>query len=383
MSTKEATARIVFLRSNPIKPDPRVEKEANSLLKAGHKVMAVAWNRELRDHPKFGYIHLENGQMPIRWFNQKAAFGGGMRNLLPLVFFQVMLLCWLCKHIRKYDCIHACDFDTVLPAWIISKLFRKRLVYDVFDYYVEAFTVPKMLSSLIEAIDIFIMNTVDTVIITNESRLQQIKKSKPKHVVIIHNSPKQPNFSINEKKLKRIKPIFTYVGILQPGRLLLEILEVFKKKTEWELHIGGFGILEKTIEEAARQYDNIHFYGRIPYHSVLELEAKSDILFAVYDPCVPNHKYSSPNKLYEAMMLGKPIIVSKGTGIDQIVDEQNIGLSIHYNGEEFEAAATSLLKMNDLKKLKERSTAIYHTHYSWELMEQRLTDLYGNFKKTS
>lgn len=376
--------RVVFLRSNPIKPDPRVEKEADSLLKAGHLVMAVAWNREIKHHPRSGYIHLENGDMPIRWFNRRANFGGGMKNLLPLFLFQIMIFCWLIKHFRKYDSIHACDFDTVLPAWLVAKLFRKNIIYDVFDYYVDAFSVPEKFKSLIETVDIFIMNTVDTVIITNESRLNQISKSKPKNLVIIHNSPKRTSSLFNNnKEICNQKPIFTYVGILQPGRLIMEIIEVFKKRKDWELHIGGFGSLEKFVREAAEHYRNIHFYGRIPYDQVLQMESRSDILFAIYDPSVPNHKYSSPNKLYEAMMLGKPLIVSKGTGIDQVVDEQEIGASINYKAHEFEAAAEKLLEMKDLDMMKVRCTEIYNSQYSWEIMEKRLTDLYKNLKKTS
>ena len=37
--------RIVFCRSNPIAPDPRVEKEARALRQAGHEVVVVGWDR--------------------------------------------------------------------------------------------------------------------------------------------------------------------------------------------------------------------------------------------------------------------------------------------------------------------------------------------------
>ena len=53
----------------------------------------------------------------------------------------------------------------------------------------------------------------------------------------------------------------------------------------------------------------------IDYESALELYAKCDLMFALYDPAIPNHRYSAPNKVYEAMLLGKPIIVAEGTGV--------------------------------------------------------------------
>ncbi len=38
--------KVVMTVSNPFKPDPRVYKEAKSLVKTGHKVIILAWVRE-------------------------------------------------------------------------------------------------------------------------------------------------------------------------------------------------------------------------------------------------------------------------------------------------------------------------------------------------
>lgn len=52
---------------------------------------------------------------------------------------------------------------------------------------------------------------------------------------------------------------------------------------------------------------------------------------AIYDPKVPNHRYAAPNKFYEALMLGKPIVMAKNTGFDEIIEENNIGCLIEYS----------------------------------------------------
>jgi len=375
--------RIVFTRSNPILPDPRVEKEANSLLKFGHKVMALGWNRNLKINKKYSQINLENGHMPIRWFNIKAEYGRGISNLLPIVRFQFMLIGWLFKHHKKYDCIHACDFDTVLPAWIASKLFRKKLIYDIFDYYVDTFRVPKRIKPFIKLIDTKIINSADSVIITNESRLKQISNSKPKRLVIIHNSPKL-NYSlkINGGPGQKNSHKFAFVGTLSKNRLINEILDVFINTPKWELHIGGFGLLEEEVKWASKQYSNIYYYGRVSYDEVLKIESDCNILFAVYNPSESNHKYSSPNKLYEAMMLGKPIIVAKGTGIDVLVKQNGIGKVIDYSGNEFKKAAEELLADKDnFDSISKKGQRLYKEHFSWDIMEQRLRQLYDSLDK--
>ncbi|NOU95108.1 glycosyltransferase [Paenibacillus sp. LMG 31456] len=373
---------IIILRSNPILPDPRVEKEANTLLGLGYKVKILAWNRRsLNNREIYGEIKVKNGTLPIRWFNVNASFGNGMKNFLPLLFFQIFLIGWLIKHRKDYDFIHACDFDTVIPAWFCSKLFNKKYVYDIFDYYVDAFHVPNFLKSKVEKIDIFMINSADAVIIANESRKEQISKSRPKKLYIIHNSPDISDVIDNKEhgvmfsNTQKLK--FAYIGILCAGRLLKEILEIFQEHQEWELHIGGFGPYEQHIKSIADSNDNIFYYGRIPYEKVIEIERKCDILFAIYDPDVPNHKYSSPNKLYEAMMLGKPIIVAKGTGIDETVQNFEIGKAIDYNGESFEQAITEMFEERDnWRCMKHRTQILYNKHYAWEIMNTRLEELY-------
>ena len=52
--------------------------------------------------------------------------------------------------------------------------------------------------------------------------------------------------------------------------------------------------------------------------------------FALYDPKVPNHKYASPNKLFEAMMCEKPILTNYGTIMAQIVEKENCGVLADY-----------------------------------------------------
>lgn len=365
---------IALLRSNPVAPDPRVQKEAGTLVRAGHTVYVVCWDRT-RTLPIVQPMPLEGGVATIFRGGPQCTFGGGLSNIFKLVRFQIYLLFWLLSHRRGIDAIHAADFDTAIPAYIISRLFRKRFIYDIYDYYIDAFNVPNKLKPLIEKIDIYLINAADATIITNESRISQIKKSTPKRLVILHNSP--PSRESTNNSLASNRPTFAYIGVLTPGRLLTEIMNVFAKRKDWDLQIAGFGPLENEIRAYSEKFPNIKFYGRVSYETSLALSSQADILFATYDPNVPNHKFSSPNKLYEAMMLAKPLIVCNGTGIDDLVQEERIGLSIDYDALAFEAAADELIKDDSLREsMGTRAHSLFETKYSWDIMENRLTLLY-------
>ena len=118
------------------------------------------------------------------------------------------------------------------------------------------------------------------------------------------------------------------------------------------------------------------------YNDVLSLESECDILFATYDPKIKNHKYSAPNKVYEAMALGKPIIVCKNTGIDELVDQNKIGITIEYNAKDFIKKLDLLLEDSKaIKNMNLTAKKMYTEKYNWKIMEKRLIDAYNELLK--
>jgi len=369
-------------RSNPIYPDPRVEKELNTLLACGYELKVLAWERNAgKDIEKRDVVSIENGQVPLELFHKEALFGRGIINFWSLLLFQLFLLKKLILYRKEYDVVHACDFDTVIPAFVVSKVLRKKYVYDVFDYYVDAFRVPAILKPVIECLDIQMINQADAVIVVNESRIEQIRKSVPKSLWVIHNSPDRyplassgfvPMGSAN-KKLK-----FVYVGVLSTSRFLLEIADVISKFKDAELHIGGFGDLESRFRELSMEHSNIFFYGKLDYHSALTLAGHCDVMLALYNPIVPNHRFTSPNKLYEAMLLKKPIIVAEHTGIDDIVVANHTGFVIAYDKPSLTILMEQLLHTNPnvFQEMGIRAHRLYIEKYAWSIMGERLISLY-------
>ena len=70
---------IVILRSNPVDPDSRVEKEANSLIKAGYDVIIVAWDRVSNYTINESFLELEVGRARVYRLGIRASFGEGKK----------------------------------------------------------------------------------------------------------------------------------------------------------------------------------------------------------------------------------------------------------------------------------------------------------------
>jgi glycosyltransferase involved in cell wall biosynthesis len=368
---------IVIVRSNPVNPDSRVEKEASALDKAGYDVKILAWDRDYKYSRKATSLKMDKREIKIIRFGIPASYGEGFKNLYSFIRFQIKVLQWLIINRNEYHAIHACDFDTAFTAFVCSKIINKIMVFDIFDYL---FTKPqgnfRTFKRFISYLQRIIINNSNGTIICTEKRKEQIVGTTPSKLVVIHNSP--PKISqfkpmhLNEEKIKIV-----YVGILQDYRFLKEIAAVVTTKNECELHIGGFGKYEEYFKELSKKNSNIIFYGKLSYEDTLNLEKNCDIMTAIYDPNIDNHYYAAPNKFYEALMLGKPLIMVYGTGMSEIVKEYDIGELIDFDIKSFEHALDSLIaRKNEWKDISAKMVKLYDQKYNWNSMEKKLTMFY-------
>jgi glycosyltransferase involved in cell wall biosynthesis len=369
--------RLVICRSNPIAPDPRVEKEARTLSQAGYQVTLLGWDRSasLPQHDLLDGLHIT--RLPIR-----AEYASGMHNLPDLLRWQWGLLQWLVRHRREYDLIHACDFDTVPPALLCRSLYGKKVIYDIFDFYADHLRLtPGWIKNAIRAIDLRAIGRADAVILADNSRWEQIRGSNPRRCTIVYNTPEELTLKEQPASVSTQKPgslRVVYVGLLQVERGLFELFTVMRRHPEWALDLAGFGGDQVRLVELAQGMPNVHWHGRISYHHALQLSTSADVLIATYDPAIPNHRYSSPNKVFEAMLLGKPIIVAQDTNMDLIIQQADCGLVVPYG--DISALESALLCLQSDPELRQRlgqnARQAYDSTYSWKIMQDRLLSVY-------
>ena len=377
--------RVILLRSNPVNPDPPVEKAALALLRAGYTVTIIGWDRDADYALKKDLIQISDYKAEVVRFGIKAQFSGGIKkNLFPLCHFLKRLRSWLVKNKATYDIIHAFDFDTGFIASRYARKFKKKLVYHILDYYVDSHGLRNtVLENPILRLENSVINYADATIICTEKRKEQIAGSAPKHLAVIHNTPSAAQIRHCDNKTKqndRIKIV--YVGILEPSRLLVEIADAVSQNSSIELHVGGFGVLKDFFIEKSNTCENIYYYGRLTYDHTLSLENECDIMLAIYDPAIENHRFAAPNKFYEGLMLGKPVIMVRGTGMSEVVEDNSIGELIEYSKEGFIDGVNRLIERKDEwhligNKMKE----IYQNQYCWDEMERRLWGLYDTLEE--
>ena len=378
-SVKSNRQRVLICRSNPIAPDPRLEKVALTLSGAGYVVKLLGWDRtgELPESEQVAGVDCYRLRI-------MAAFGSGMGNFGPLMRWQWGLLRWMIRNKDEFDLIHACDFDTVLPALFCKWIFGKKVIYDIFDFYADHLrATPKWVKGLIRAADRWAIQKVNGLILTDEARLEQIGNIRPAHWTVIYNTPQDLKENIKTQVSPQTSTVLrlVYVGLLQVERGLLDVLSILKDHPNLQLDLAGFGGDEKYILDQAQEMPNVHWHGRIAYPQALELTSAADVVLALYDPALPNHRYASPSKLFEALMFGKSVIVARDTHIDEIVSQEECGLVVTYGDRNDLEKALVKLQQDDhfRQQLGENGRRAYEQRYNWGKMETRLLQLYAHF----
>ena len=368
---------IVIVRtSNSVVYDPRVNKIAGSL-KERYSVTCLGWNRDAVSDEK-----IENYIVKLELFNLSTSIWKPslMRIFIRLIFFAPPYWIWLFIKLLSYrpKLVHACDLDSMPPCYLYKVLFRKKLIFDVFDRYAVTF-IPrkfKILHGIINFIEEFFSKHSDVLIVANGEDVLRSFQKKPSRCEILLNYP-QDNI-MNEPKGLRKNDIFTiaFTGHIRRHRGLETLAQVISDMKDIQLLITGRTEDELLFNEI-KSIQNVKYLGLVDDSSLLEIETTSNIIVAFYDPLFFCGNMPLPNKIFEAMMCSTPVVTNVAK---EIVNETNCGLVVEYNNAKQIKEAIIALRDNPqlCKKLGANGRKSFKQKYNWSKMEQKLYKVYEN-----
>ncbi len=367
---------VLFVRASSIYDDSRATKEILALLEKGHNVHVVGWDRNGDSKNRTEQVFSKySEQIVFDFFSFQLEQGIGLRNIDKLLEW----IRWTNKVVKKnrhYDVVHACNLDGALGVWKYARKNGIKIIYDIYDYYIDSHKIPKGLENLVERLEINIINAADATIICTEERREQIAKAVPRKLEVIHNSP-----NVAAVDQKEILYDYTYCGSLYGQRLLQEIFDAYSENNHIRFGIAGSGEFADMARDLDNKFESFSYLGPLSYDEVLDIESKSKVISAIYEPSIRNHRLCAPNKFYEALALAKPVIVCRNTGIDKIVEKNRIGIVIDYDPHQFYEALNYLLSNQDACfEMGLNARHLYEQKYKWDIMKERLVKLYDEIR---
>jgi glycosyltransferase involved in cell wall biosynthesis len=373
--------KILMLVASPVTTDPRVYNEATALIKGGHHISIIAWDREKQNPYRQMWDGIDVTRLRI---GLSPKYG---LSVPPWHIFH--LLAWQWRAYRAalalnkesaIDAIH-CHFLDTLPIGIMLK--RKLdlpLIYDARDMYgyMMQATFPLWIARAFGWLEKRMGIQADRIIAVSEVMKKIFNRMTNRPVTVIMNcKPLQSE----EYRLPRNRDQFTllYIGTLHKARALPQLINAVTDLPGVKCIIGGIGEAGyiETIKEECLKSPNISFAGRITLDRVLPMTMEADAIFCMFDPANPNNKIGMPNKLFEAMVCGRPIICTAGIYSGELTEQEGIGMAVAYTEE---ALKEAIIKLRDNPDLSERlgrnALRAAVTKYNWPNEAKKLVELY-------
>lgn len=361
--------RIILAVSNDLSTDVRVHKMCMTLHNAGYSVLLLG--RKIKKSKELPDVPYQTHRFSLWWET----------GFLFYVSLQIRLF-FFCMQ-AKVDVFTANDLDT-LPALYCASVFRrKKIVYDSHEYFTE---IPELQSkpfvkSVWESLERVLFPRVSAAITVCDSIADVYSKKYGLHCHVVRNLPYAPHTRVEGQSISsRItKPFILYQGAVNVGRGLPELVAACAYLLEYQLVIIGDGNyyteLQQYIQDVHMQ-DRVICIGRLHYSELAVYTQSAEVGVSLEEAIGLNYYYSLPNKLFDYIHAGIPVVVSDFPEMRKIVTEYACGVVVSdRNPQEIaKQLAYCISNKNLFKKGLEKAK----TELCWEQEEATVLSIYSN-----
>lgn len=354
---------IYLLVLNDLKTDQRLHRMAVSLQKMGYQPHLV------------GFSRLSSQKAPSRNYSTRLLYVLPKKG--PLFFFwcNIRIFFYL-LFLRRCDVVVANDLDTLLGAFLAAKIRGKKLVYDAHEFYTGyVFLRNKPFKRAIWGlVEKFLFPRVRWCMTVSLPIACTYQKLYRKPVWVIENrpfyaAPSKPTFS------KRL----IYQGNLHPGRGLEAVIESLRYVLDWELWIVGDGMIRPSLEKLVENFclqGRVRFWGRVPFEQLPSYTRQATLGIAADEPITQNYQYALPNKFFDYLQAGIPILTGPTALVRARVVEYHCGLVVEPWNPEQIAEVLRNLKPSEYDVLVEGVIKAAEI-FTWERQLSKLEEFYA------
>jgi glycosyltransferase involved in cell wall biosynthesis len=333
--------RVLMLLSNGFTHDPRVANAAGALTRAGHPVTVLAWDRagtlppeETRDGVRI--VRVRNTAYMRMWpyelFRLRPFWRLAARRAMDL------------HRQTPFGALHCHDLDTLPAGVAVKRRTGLPLVYDAHEFF------PYMIGELSRAkpwegrfarLERRLTPEAALVVVASPPQREYFAAMTRAPIATVMNTRALLDGGYEPPRNARMRVV--YVGGLQADRLLVPLAELAVEDDSFEVEIGGWGPAADPIRAlAAKSCGNLRFLGVVPMGEVVPRTRAADVVYCLLDPSKRLFRLAAPNKLFEALVAGRPILVTRGTWAADEVVAADCGLAIQYSKDALRVAIRAL-----------------------------------------
>jgi len=363
---------------NDLSMDARVYREARTLQREGYEVSVVGI-KERGSAPDASWPGIRMVRIPIGLGRKPFAKARYLEHLLKLTATLLRM---------EANAYHAHDLDTLLASWVASRAKRAKLVYDVHELMVEESAVQKRpvtraIWLILERLLIRKAHAVLTVNTSIAAELARRYQIEPPRVVM--NCPEFTRITKTRelRKMLKIGPsqwIALHQGGLLPGSGLEVLIESLRWVENVILVFLGRGPAKEELQLMAGSMgleDRVRFLDPVPFEALPRYTASSDLGLAIVKNAGLSYFLSLPNKIFDYMMAGVPILTSNFPERQEMVTENGAGLAVDPSDAKAVAQGIeSILNDRERHRRMAANSRRAAKRYNWERESLKLTEIY-------
>ena len=315
--------RITVLVSNDLVHDQRVRKTCASLQKLGWTPFLVG--------------RMLNQPSPIdRPYPTKRFKLPFKRGALFYASWTIRTFFFLLFH--KTDAIWANDLDTLWPAFLLSRWKKVPLVYDSHEYFTEAAGLHgrSFQKNVWLAIEKRIFPKLKNVITVNDSIAKIYSEKYGVDVHVMRNVPElqSPPEKTSRKQMNLPEDQFLLIlqgAFLDKDRGAVEAVKAMQMVDDAHLLVIGAGEEHSRAAELRNSLgleDKVTVLPKQSYDQLRQYTRLADAGLSLDKGLYFNYLYSLPNKLFDYIHAGIPVIVSDLPEVGKVVKDHGLGRTI-------------------------------------------------------
>lgn len=347
--------------------DVRIGKMCRSLSRIGHDVHFVGWDRRPETHKE-----VDLGGARAHLLTATTRFGRASRAGMARFFGHIVRTL---SQLRP-DVVQCVNEDNGLLVLPFRGVLYDRLVCDVFDALADRHSSRSRATRLLlRGASTAVRSGADRLIATDQARFERFGRYRRK-TVVIENVPEDPGEDLSRRW--PTGPIRICVaGSLNVRRGIRQILQVADRVDDLRIESAGWLYDEFANGEFAN-HPAVTFHGIVTARRSLEIAAECDAILVFYVPGTVNNLYASPNKVHDALSVGRPVIISREVRIADGIEEAGLGWACGWDDVDRLTAIVEGLR-DQRAALKEHAPQLRRRFLegpNWARMEERLGQLY-------
>lgn len=370
--------------------DYRVHRVCQTLHDGGYRVLLAGSRRK---------SSLAMKDRDYQTHRIKLIFG---RTVLFYAEFNIRLFCWLL--FQKADIYLGNDLDVMPATRLASWLFNKPLVYDSHEYFLGMAGMDRkpLRRRFWKAIEKMILPRLKYAYTVCDSVRNLYRRDYNKKLLVVRNLPYRDNFRQEltaeekawiagiDRQIPANKKILLLQGAgLNDRRGAEELLcsMLFLDGDRFHLLIIGGGEIYSRLEMMVKEnnlQEKITLLPKIPFAVLDHFTRQAHLGFSIDKPSVINHRYSLPNKLFEYLHAGVPVLASRLVEQERIIDHYQVGTFIeNHHPEHIAASITAIFDNPDRWAQWKENTRKVKDELNWENESKIIIEIFKQVERDS